>query len=1124
MFYEPGFMDKEFFFGKHGSGLKQIYPDFFLADSSFLSTNRLDQHFDVLIFPYGGYFPHDSWPKILDFIRKGKDIITLGTGPFSSPCRKECGKWEVNDPFDFGDRWRWSFTSISTGKLGLSFWEVPDKSVLSNGNYSINIEPGLAKYFHGKTQFGCKRFTGTLNPLYTGRRKVVGRSPEDSSTAYDMDEYLAIVEPGFSREINGRFVQAGFLPDENWTMKDFKCFIKGMIDVLKSDEDDRLAYGMELSGYVTRKDSGLRCSCWQRGGGREMPSLNLTVKNEKGTTLSSFSIDCKNEMSLPVESLPEGIYHAELHEKNKKLVSSQFSVLPPRPGLPQVKVCRRNGYAALDVDGQIIPALAYAFNPYDRALDDLSRKFSERNINIHHFLYPLVFGWEDESRFDWTSFDRLAERILKNDPQGLLYPRVFLQTPAWWDADNQDEMKVYRNGSNFKANYVFNDDPLHANSKYSVRGFNRRMYGASWQSEKWRRDLCNVLKNFIEHVRKSVYRGNFFGCFICCGQYGEWVSFSNDNGCSWEDLSRPALRDFRSWLKKQYGGDDSKRRNKWECLGNISSDEIRVPATGTVKAGNDLHNFLDPDNAMKLAKEIPPAQIGKAVPPNFVRRHISKYGIFRDPNQSWDTIEYYRYWQDSFVETVSCFANAVKDASDGRSAVGMFIGYLMREYMQDLDSEYHQNSFLKILKGVRSIDIATSPYHYYRRFNTAEADANLRTVPGSINLSDKIFISENDQRTCVGEIGEYSHMLTGEADLAETLEAIKRNFVICMCHGTGLWWYDFGRGWYDHPDIMKTIGRCATIYRKLISEPNPCPAIHLFDVLNIIYSTKAYDYISSCSMICHSNTTIQVQEHFNRIGLPWEVYFLEDLPSAPPSKAYLFLNTCAIDDEDRKFIDKNLKKDGNLLIWLYAPGLYRNDVPNPENSSELTGIKLDWSLEKKEIDVKITDFTHPITRGLSNEDLRQFTSVYEPGKESLSAINAAAPEFFCVDKDATILGVNSHSGRPAFAVKEFDSWKSVYISCPLVPHNIMRRILVWGGLKPVLDSDDALYTNSDIIGIRAKEAGIRNISLREDFEIADLYGSEKYKSKNGKARINLKRGETFIGRISSAEDGIKRKL
>ena len=1116
-FYEPGFPGSEKFFGSEQEDVTGKVPESFnIINAAELASTNWNLNYDILFMPFGGYYPLAAEERLLMFCRNGGDIVVLGGGPFSSPCRIEHDKWRVHDPLDLGDRWRWSFVSIFTRQFGLSFLEVPDKSGFNSDAFFVTPDAEHKEFFGGSDTFPCQVLKGSLQALYAGRKRVIGITPEGNSTAPSVREFITLVEPGFSRDINGRFICAGFLPDDSWTNEKFKSFLSGVVDILVEDCRNRLEYGLSLSAYITRKNVPLQCEVFPRQvAGESSAPLTLKLIDSSGKIKSEYSLNACIDSCVELSIAEEGVYNIELFKGAELINSSSFSVLPAREA-PQVKVCRNNGYAAFDVNGELLPAHIYAFNPYNRALDVLSSQFADADIHIHHFLYPLAFGWQQDGGFDWTDFDLLAERVLRNDPQGLLYPRIFLTTPPWWDETHPEELKVFRNGKNFRSNYTLDNNPLNAASKYSAKGFNDKTTTPSWESEVWRRDAAAALESFVKHTQNGSYRGNMLGYFFCGGTYGEWIPMDMmdvHGGLSWEDLSLPSMKSFRSALDSYYKGGSIERERKWKSLTAWSPEDIRIPHTNYVMKFNQEHHYADYEQNLIDAADIPPADIAHAAPPNFVRRHIAKYGIFRDPEQSLDTIEYYRFLKESFVDVISFFSSTIKRASEGKAVIGIFSGSLMNEYLQDGDALQHFLGFGEMLRSVKDLDIATTPYHYYKSHNTPEADGNMRTVPGSLFLSDKIFISENDQRTLAGD-SEFWWMLRGDNSLEESCEAMYRNLVICLSHYAGLWWYDFGKGWYDHPKMMRAVAKCQHIYNKVLTEPNPAPLTRIPDTLRIIYSLQSYDYIAACSKLCRANTAVMLQEHMNRIGFPWEVYLQDDLNRIPESRAYLFLNTCALSNQERDYINSRLKCNGNVIIWTYAAGLYKDAVPSPDNVSELTGFNLNWSLEKTVMEVKITDREHPITANLTDEDDQEFSTDYCERGDDQSCISKAAPEFFIDDPDAEILGINPNTGRAAFGVKDFGNWKSVYIACPLVPKNVIRGILRYAGLTQTLDSDDALYTNGDIIGIRAKKAGSKKITLQEEFILENLRKSETICSSDEEVILPMEYGETFIGRIS----------
>jgi hypothetical protein len=604
-----------------------------------------------------------------------------------------------------------------------------------------------------------------------------------------------------------------------------------------------------------------------------------------------------------------------------------------------------------------------------------------------------------------------------------------------------------------------------------------------------------------------------FGYFLSNGTCGEWGQFSHDGSFSWEDYSRPALDAFRAWLAKEYKNDDE-RAEKLRHAGDFRPEDIHIPDSKYTRENNKYHHWLDdPELVDSMSREITSACMDEAMPPNGIRRHIGRYGIFRNPEESWDTIEFLRFTKESFAEIIAYFTDAAKEASGGRSLTGVFTGYLLQEYLCDSDDGYRQFALQQILEKAHNLDVVTNPYHYYR-IESITGDTNCKTVHGSINLTDKLFVDENDQRTCLADRELNKSIGTPGEDLAGSAEALKRNFILRLTRGAGLWWYDFGRGWYDNPMLMETISKLARIHQKLLDKGIKPGEV---DTYNIIYSTEVYDYIASCSNLVRRNCASHMQRHINRSGVPWEIYFLEDLPRAPKRKAYLFLNTFAVNDGQREYIERELKKDGNLLIWLYASGLYNGDsAPSIANASRLTGFDQEWSMEWREILIRITNFNHPITAGLEGLDFPDFGTTVSDDPNTSPELNKVSPIIYSVDRDAQNLGVLDGTELAGFAAKDFGTWKSVFIGSPIVPAAVMRRILEWGGLHPVTDEDDALYTDGRMVGIHAKETGIKNVSLQEGFLLTDTFARQAYASQGNRIELPMHAGETLFGVLSDA--------
>ncbi len=1057
MFYAADFFPQHLFFGANPPTELPCFEE------------KIPDGCRTVILPYGGFYPETLREPLLEHLNRGGDLVILGERPLGSPCRKVNGQWEICDPHNFGDRWRHSFASMARVEFGISFLEVPAANVLAADNLKVQVTVDFKECFSAK-EFSCERYTGAAMPLPAGRSRAVASA--ENSTSCELRDFVNICEPVSVENINGRILIAGILPGSDWTADIHRDFLGGLLKVLEMDAAARLPFKLKLSSWVARADEKIECRC---------PVGQVALKIG-GNEITAGS----DPMILP--SLAPGKHPVDFGG----YFQGWISVLKNQD-IPQVKVCRRHGYPAFEINGNIVPAHLYSFNPFDLALDRLSGQFGEAGIHLYNFLFPPVLGWLGEDCYDWAALDRMVERALHQDPEGMFFPRIFLQTPQWWDDANPGELKYYRNGQNYFDNS--GRKPPDRTSKYSMLGLHDRTTTPCWHSVKWRHDVCRMLESLIDHINQSRYRGNFLGYFFANGIFGEWIEFGDSiNG---EDFSPASLAAFRQWLRQNYGDDQEKRDQIWN---ELTADPELVNLNGMASCPS-LRDWR------QMLTEVTPAEFEKAEPPNYVRRHQSEYGVFRNPGRQWDAIEYLRYIQFSRMECIRYFARFFKETTLHKQAIGTFTGYLMQEYLHDADGEAALYGFQRYLMNESSgLDIACSPFHYYRRLNQPECDGNVRTVTGSFKLHNMVFINENDQRTGLSDRqGDFTLISNGGAGIAESMEYLKRNFLISMVHGAGLWWYDFGGGWYDQPEMMALIGRFQQIYNELVTTSPPAPAE--LDALNVIYSTSAYDYINACSPLCRINTTVQVQEHLNRNGFPWEAYFLEDLPKVPQCRAWLFMNIYAVTAEQQRQIEQ-LKQDGNLLIWLYAPGLYAEGQPDLVNCRDLAGFKLNWSKEPSTMSWEVAG-EHSIARKLRQN---QFQGYFPPDADRLR--DAFVPVFYVDDPEAEIVGTYRNSNRTAFAVRDFGNWKSAYIASPLVPAPAVRALMEWAGLTPLLTGQgDALYSNGDLIGINTRIDGEKIVKLPHEFSITEMITGEKYHSANHELKLHLKRGQIFFGRF-----------
>jgi hypothetical protein len=1117
IFYDQDFFPEHNFWGE-SLDVEQICSPYLLMDFKTLLDFDL---FTVksIILPYGQRFPLEIYEKLKKLLANGGDIIVLGGAPFEKACVFDNNKWKINDPLQIG-LWKEFFNSEWRNGLSLSFHNVVRESQWSYDGFSLDVNKKFHKAFlDSKKKCDCEAYLGKLVPLEVGRTVNIMSTTSEQSTAPSIIDFVTIVEPLHSRDIKGRILCAGFEADKIWNIDNHRSFLNSMLEALKLDNSSRSSLGMKLSQTTIPHGGELYLDLWSRQA-KFQDTIELELIDAQANSLKTISIDSPDKVKLPVADLDSGVFTLLIKNKNNEEIKYPFSILPANSGkLPDFKVAKKNGYPIIEKDGYAIPAELYACDPVDRHLDGIIPDFSSRKIKIVNFLYPIMLSWKGEDEYDWTSLDYMIERILRRAPNALLFPRILLQTPPWWDKANPDELKVYRSGRNYVENKEVAKDgvrrinQLPIYSKFNQGGLSPRIKQASYYSKKWRKDIAKVMKSLAKHVEAQIWRNNFLGIFFGAGTCGEWGHFTENANFDWEDMSEVASTAFRGWLSKKYPN-PNKRLEKWEYLKSFTKEDVKLPESPHLVATDFVHGFLsDPNKILNDAKNIAPGEIDKALPPNFARRHVSRYGFLKDPLQSADSIEYFSWLQESLPDLLNEISIGIRAAFSNKIIVGTFYGYLMQEYFVDLNDSADALGFPLALESSDSPDLYVAP-HYYTSRELLSGDANVKTPTGSIRLSNKIFLDENDQRTIFSRRKNY--MINGGTvndSITENIEMCKRNFVARLSKNVGMWWYDlFGHGWFDHPEMMKTIEKTFTIYKEAIDTPNTASFADSDNRLNVIFATDAYKYHCACSKFSLLNTHEQIQKHFNRNGTQWEAFLKKDIKKAPQAKAWFFLNTFNMSKEECDWINNNLKCDNNILIWLYAPGIYRDGKINLNYASELTGINLAWDLDSQLEDIELENLSHPALSALKGKKVKGFLTGFKDAPKN-SNIDRISPEIYVDDTKATALGRNSKNNRTSFAVRDFRDWKSVYIAAPMIPHELMRSLLLWGGISPNLDSSDSFYSNGDIIGISSSQKGKKTLSFPSEFRLKNLWNGEEFNSQDKKVSFKLDKAETFIGRV-----------
>lgn len=565
-------------------------------------------------------------------------------------------------------------------------------------------------------------------------------------------------------------------------------------------------------------------------------------------------------------------------------------------------------------------------------------------------------------------------------------------------------------------------------------------------SKIWLETQKQGIKELVTHIRQSPYSGRVIGGVLCGGN-GEWLD--------WWDYSEPARIAFADWLRSKYGNDVAALRKAWND-DKADFEKVSLPAWKSLFDGD--------------------------------------IGLFWDSAKSQKKIDFLFYHHELTANVIIELAEAMKGASNKEMIVGAWNGAFFMPAGGKGERGIQRRRHGAYYKLARSpfIDFFHTPYAYRER--EAGGVYTPQVLVDSITMHGKMAVTEDDTRTLLTNpharypVPEKLGDNFGQAkDLNESISLLKRNFAgIFSKPGSGITWFSLGQGlWFDHPEIIKTFSVFRGIADRLLGKDRKNSRIA------VIVSNKSLFYQklngSSSALIC-----AQLVDGLCRMGAPFDVYEDFDITSEKfphkDYKFYIFLNTFHLSEAERLAIDKNIKTNGNTVLWIYAPGFVGDNGISSKSVSELTGMEIE-NLDPVYTfgaDVVLVDYSSPITKGLPT-NIRY-------GTEFFTESSILSPVFLCKDKNAQTLGMMRayvpdicSFNRSGLCMKKFDSWTSVWSGAPNLPSNLLRNMAKYAGVHIYDDGDDQLFASEMLLAVNARYAGNRKISLPEKYNVYDPF-------------------------------------
>ena len=243
---------------------------------------------------------------------------------------------------------------------------------------------------------------------------------------------------------------------------------------------------------------------------------------------------------------------------------------------------------------------------------------------------------------------------------------------------------------------------------------------------------------------------------------------------------------------------------------------------------------------------------------------------------------------------------------------------------------------------------------------------------------------------------------------------------------------------------------------------------------------------------------------WHRLGAPYDLWLLDDLMESKELDRYkvvVFPAQVALTAGQRRAIREKLERNGRILVWMYAPGVFRADgtkLDVSEGNTDICGFKLmketaphtlvmtpDKAAFKSAFGTDAVEdllgwSTTPLYGGFS------YKIDYKNPKPIPPQVFEA--RFLVKDEpDAAILARYKEGGAPAAAVKKFPHHTSVFWGAGILNVSAFRAIAAAAGVHLYTDRPAVVYANGNFGVVHMKDSGPVRVKLpRKAKRIVDL--------------------------------------
>lgn len=741
---------------------------------------------------------------------------------------------------------------------------------------------------------------------------------------------------------------------------------------------------------------------------RETATLSLTVPKEwDGRWLRKLLI----RTAAPITLHRLEIFRAP---KNTRLDADRILAAPPRH---QVKVTPFHGVPQITIDGVPFNGLGFGsfihqqYGSYPDMLGKTGYRLAYFVVNLGEDILTKwnTPSWLGPDHFDFSAIDQQAEKLLNISPEVKIILQVQLDGAQWWTLAHPED-----------------------------GGIHGREGVPDYQSEAWKRDCRDAVRQMVAHVQSSAYGANVIG-------YELFNGISMDCNFEVNDATPGALARFRAYLRERYGS----------------------------------------EAALRKAWKDPGVTFGSATPetlPEYAARHPEWKAqlLADDPSKMARYFDSKRFRELTFQKTILDFARWIKEATHNRALAGARTGDFMANQWNLPAAGIEENDCnpVDLLLEAPEFDFFDIQPPYLGRHRLGTQGGGVPHLPvRSVALRNKLLVVQDD----------VPHLVKPAPDRRTLLEM--KRLVNCYSLFNGAYPYQFQMSHYrlNTPWLLEEDCRSLQIYEKAVGLDRGSVAETAI-VLDLDYQR----FLGMDREMRGPSRTAALLDHlkwtWNRAGIAYDLILLQDLPKARDYKLYIFANTFDGSPEKRRIVADAVRNSGKVALFLWADGYFGASRRGTEPMRGLCGIGIrasetprSWAMTPS------AALTEPVSELFP---LGRLTDT-APGEVG-AADWKYAPGFTVADRAATPLALFTDSSDVAAAVKKFPGWTSIYSASPIAAPALLRYAARSAGVFSYTDTEDLFYVNRSFIALHAMADGELTLRLPEAQPLYEIHTQQEY--------------------------------